>query len=205
MVGDLLAGGALLSASSLDVPMPWFLQNPHGLTVVFAFFALCHLLLAQPIFGVAVAGQVAMGSCYVLSVELVTSMLVVYGRDIPDLHRWLLFVHEVVFNLGVSTSAVIIIAYDFDKTLPFYACACVSFCWAVVTLVFFSSRFGGEHLCSGIIFKDVEKMLYERHCGSVKSSPESDKPAENPATFADNCKVQINLDPRRECFGICSG
>eukprot|EP00293_Proteomonas_sulcata_P020132 CAMPEP_0184314816 /NCGR_PEP_ID=MMETSP1049-20130417/77375_1 /TAXON_ID=77928 /ORGANISM="Proteomonas sulcata, Strain CCMP704" /LENGTH=145 /DNA_ID=CAMNT_0026632951 /DNA_START=57 /DNA_END=494 /DNA_ORIENTATION=+ len=128
--------------------------------------------MAQNTFEVAVAGQVAMGSAYVLSVELLSSMLLVYGRGQAALYRSLLFKREICFNVGIALAAVSVLVYDIDKTLPFYLGGAIALSWASLCLGFFCFRFGREFAWSGT-FADTESTLLERHLAKATSVPPS--------------------------------
>jgi hypothetical protein len=165
MAGDLLAGGALLvwvsRSSARSGSLPASLDGPRGVAAAFVLYAACFVLLAQDSFALALAGQLAMGSSYVLITELATHMLVVYSRGNPELYRRLLLYYELGYNAGVSIATVSIVIYVWHKQAPFWGCASLTGMFAAVFAAFFSRRFRGHGgLLSSLSFVEIEATLF---------------------------------------------
>jgi hypothetical protein len=183
-IGDLTAGLCLVVVSSCKFKIPAILGNRiMHVAVVFGSYAIFYWMLASSTFAVAVAGQVAMGLSYVLSVELFSAMLVVYGRGDRTLYRRLIFaqgtqfafftgtkvqiltqkVHaDVAFTVGTALSSVAVVVYDVDKTLPFYGCAVISFIWGSIYVPYLCIRGARVSVC-GSSFSETEEVLLQRH------------------------------------------
>ena len=118
MIGDLLAGTVLgLStmtcvtqrASRVALPRAAraLLQPPLGVATLLCCHAALMVMLAQPHFAVALAGQILMGTAYVFCEQLLQEMLLVYSFGDHRLYRRLVSLHYVFFTAGCALCAPI--------------------------------------------------------------------------------------------------
>ena len=167
-VGDLIAAVWLIVTSTYKLKVPKIVGNRIvHVAVVFGSYTIFFLMLASSTFAVAVAGQVAMGLSYVLSVELSSKMVLVYGRGDNTLYRRLIFAQEVAFTAGVALSSGALVAYDIDKTLPFYLCSMISLFWGSMYVLYLCLRFPRASICSGS-FAENEEILFHSRCSYTR-------------------------------------
>ena len=118
------------------------LSPPHSITILLLLFSGCFAMLASSTFAVAVLGQVAMGTIFVLMQQAVQESIAVYGRGDISLYRSLVSALEVAINVANSCASFIgLRLYAVDRVLPFYvASGCLS-AYALIWSVYFHLRF----------------------------------------------------------------
>jgi hypothetical protein len=116
MIGDIIGATVLgLSTASCVVacaghgtlprPLRSLLRPPFGVSTCLLANSIFFLLLAQPAFGVSLAGQVLMGTAYVFNEQLLQEMLLLYARGDHAVYRRLVVVHFAAFTVGCALCA----------------------------------------------------------------------------------------------------
>ena len=100
------------------------------------------VLLAQPQFGVALVGQILMGTVYVFCEQMVQEMMVVYAGGSHQKYRHLVFWHYIFFCGGACACAPI--AVGLYELLGFAHTFYASAVWAAVSGVAFAAFFAAR-------------------------------------------------------------
>ena len=120
----------------------WSMALPFNVVVLIMIQALCSFMLAQPVFSVAVTGQVAMGTAFVLLSQIVQEMCTLYSMGDKRIYRQLVFLTR--FSLNLSCAAVAppaLWAYEhYSKTASFLFVAAVDAAFGIAFALYYFKR-----------------------------------------------------------------
>lgn len=152
MSGDVTGAMILLAVSKLkgssqcsgtgfkaDCYLLRLFRAPYHISLLLLCWAACHFLLASPIFAVAVAAQVIMGTLFVFTYQFLVEMLQLYAGTDLKLYLRLQCLAATCFAVGVSGATTFATwAYvTFGRKVPFFIASAVAFTgFAVYTLGF---------------------------------------------------------------------
>jgi len=138
--GDLIAAFLLLglalrqgcSVAAEEKPPPRILSCclplPLNISALLAFQIVLIVLFVLPNFGLAVTGQVLIGTSYVLSSQALQEALAIYAAGHEALYRQLAFLNAFVYNGGTLVgSFTSLVLYSASPRLPMYIAAALLF------------------------------------------------------------------------------
>eukprot|EP00747_Dinoflagellata_sp_TGD_P214991 gnl/TRDRNA2_/TRDRNA2_87768_c0_seq1.p1 gnl/TRDRNA2_/TRDRNA2_87768_c0~~gnl/TRDRNA2_/TRDRNA2_87768_c0_seq1.p1 ORF type:complete len:484 (-),score=74.43 gnl/TRDRNA2_/TRDRNA2_87768_c0_seq1:19-1470(-) len=181
MTGDVLAAGIL--ALSTTKCWAWItrkkganlrrldrilLQPPWNLGIFFLLYTVFFLMFVQSTFAVSVAGQICMGTVFVLMRQATQECYLGLSHGCLPLYRKLVFLGSCAFNILMATgSFVSVVTYErLGRTAPFYVTAALCGGWAFCVTAYFLVRYRGR---LGLSFGDAEAaLLAERNNSSAK-------------------------------------
>lgn len=150
MSGDYLAAMILVAVSKLksrcrsdsrrDCYVLRLFRAPYHVSMLLLAWAVMHFLLASPVFAVAVAAQVLMGTLFVFNLQFLIEMMQMYGGKDMKLFLRLQCLSGTAFSIGIAcASASSTWMYvTFGPRAPFYLGAVVSLAgFTVYSLGFF--------------------------------------------------------------------
>ena len=120
----------------------WSVSLPFTVFWLCLVQAACSFMLAQPELGVAVTGQVLMGTAYVLVVQVNQELAVLYSNGNRRIYRQMMFVTRGALNFACTIVApVSIYVYEHvSKVACFNAVAAIDAALASVFLAFYARR-----------------------------------------------------------------
>jgi hypothetical protein len=140
------------------------LQPPWNLGIFFALYTAFFLLLVQPAFGASVAGQVCMGTVFVLVRQATQECYLALSHGCLPLYRRLQFLGSATFNVCMSAGSIasVVVYEQVGQTAPFYFAAALCGGWALCVVGYFLLRYRGR---LGLGFGEAEAVLLEgRKC-----------------------------------------
>eukprot|EP00746_Dinoflagellata_sp_MGD_P028656 gnl/MRDRNA2_/MRDRNA2_167754_c0_seq1.p1 gnl/MRDRNA2_/MRDRNA2_167754_c0~~gnl/MRDRNA2_/MRDRNA2_167754_c0_seq1.p1 ORF type:complete len:257 (+),score=44.27 gnl/MRDRNA2_/MRDRNA2_167754_c0_seq1:86-772(+) len=181
------------SGSDLDCYMFRFLRAPYHISLLLLGWAACHLCLASPIFAVAVAAQVIMGTLCVFTYQFLVEMMQLYAGGDLKIYLRLQCLSGFSFAAGVSAgTAFSTWAYvTFGRKVPFLIASAVAFIGFAVYTVGFLTRVGVPRS-----LKDFE----EEHTAlpSIQKPAEQKKSQEKEAPLHERQGSQTREVPHQE-------
>jgi len=147
--GDLLAALLLIwlalrgtvHTSALLAFAGRFTQMPFNVSALFLIQTCVCISFVLPYFELAVAGQVLIGTVYVLATEALQETLAVYGKNNAPLYRQITFLHNLMYNIATLVAAAAgVPLYAVDSRLPMLVAACILFPAGLVFTIYFSCK-----------------------------------------------------------------
>lgn len=157
------------SSSDIDCYLLRLFRAPYHISLLLLGWAASHLCLASPIFAVAVAAQVLMGTLCVFTYQFLVEMMQLYAGTDLKLYMRLQCLSGGAFGAGVSAgTAFSTWAYvTLGRKMPFLVASAVAFIGCAAYTVAFLTRVGLPRS-----LKDFEEEL-TAHSSSQK--PEEQK------------------------------
>lgn len=152
-------------------------QAPWNLGIFFALYTAFFLLLVQPAFGASVAGQVCMGTIFVLIRQATQECYLGLSHGSLLLYRKLQFLGSATFNVFMAIGSItsVVLYEQLGRTAPFYLTAALCAGWAVCVNGYFLCRYWGR---LGLSFNEVETALLQETLGSPHS-PDGEREEED--------------------------
>lgn len=148
-------------------------RAPYHISLLLLSWSVCHFLIASPIFAVAVAAQIMMGTVFVFNCQFLVEMMQLYAGTNLKLYLRLQCMGATCFGAGVAigTFASTWAYVTLGRKLPFLAASAIALAGCLVYTFCFCTRVGLPRSLKE--FEEEHSGLPQEYHSKVKPQPEA--------------------------------